>query len=419
MKRVIRFDRCFLTAALISVALIAFGIFGVATKGFNLGVDFQAGINQYVQLSYPAFEISYSGAGNAVLTVGDARATLVFSGADVENRTLEYDLAASGTLADLAREFSAQPGITAKVVNGADKNAATLVPTYQGDFRLDSTGVTLSREPDGEAELFAPMDKVRTAASTLGSVSVQSVGERIKQQYIIRLRDDGSDSKFSSTSAESIRKALEAAFGVGRVVVMKTDFVGARFSKDLADNAWKLTLFTILAILIYATVRFKIQYALGAVIAILHDALIMVGFIVWARIEFNTSTLAAILTILGYSINDTIVIFDRIREDRRILPNEPFHSVLNKSITETLGRTVITTVTTLLAVLALYIFTTGSIKDFALALIVGMISGTYSTVFIATNFVAKWNDIAEKRKNKETLQVKSPKKTVSAVKPAK
>ncbi len=398
MKRVIRFDRAFLAAALISVALIALGIVGLATKGINLGVDFQAGINQYVQLVYPALDVSYSGTGNAVLSVSDTRAVLSFTGADVENRTIEYDLAAAGTLADLASAFSSQPGVSARTTDGAGKPAAILVPTYQGDIRLAAEPVRLSREPETEAEFFAGMDKVRAAAETIGSVSVQSVGDRIRQQYVIRLRDDGTDSKFSSTSAERIRTALETAFGAGRVAVMKTDFVGARFSKDLADNAWKLTLFTVLAILAYATVRFKIQYALGAVLAILHDALIMIAFIVWARIEFNTSTLAAILTILGYSINDTIVIFDRIREDRRLLPTEPFHTVLNKSITETLGRTVITTVTTMLAVLSIFFFTSGSIKDFALTLFVGMVSGTYSTIFIATAFVAFWNDQAEKRK---------------------
>ncbi len=420
MKRVIRFDRGFLAAALISVAIIAFGFFGLASKGINLGVDFQAGINQYVQMVYPAFDVSYSGAGNAVLSVSDTRAVLVFSGADVENRTIEYDLASAGTLADLAAALSSQPGVSARATDGAGKPASILVPTYRGDIRLTAETVRLSREPETEAEYFAGMDKVRAAASTIGSVSVQSVGERIRQQYIIRLRDDGSDLKFSTTSAERIRTALETAFGAGRVVVMKTDFVGARFSKDLADNAWKLTLFTILAILAYATARFKIQYAMGAVLAILHDAAIMIAFIVWTRIEFNTSTLAAILTILGYSINDTIVIFDRIREDRRLLPTEPFHTVLNKSITETLGRTVITTVTTLLAVLALYFFTTGSIRDFALALFVGILSGTYSTIFIATAFVAFWNDTAEKR-NKSPSTAPAVKKpgAAPALKPAK
>jgi preprotein translocase subunit SecF len=112
--------------------------------------------------------------------------------------------------------------------------------------------------------------------------------------------------------------------------------------------------------------------------------------------EFNTTTIAAILTILGYSINDTIVIFDRIRETRRIYPDDAFVDVLDRSLTETLNRTIITTLTTMLAVLSLYIFTTGSMKDFALALLVGMISGVYSTIFIASGFVNFW----ELRKNK-------------------
>ncbi len=417
MKRVFRFDRAFLATALLSAALIALSLFGLATKGFNLGVDFQAGMNQYVQFAYPAFEVSYSGSGDAVLSVGEDRATLVFTGADVENRTIVYDLKAAGTLADLARELSAQAGVSARAFDGAGKTAASLVPTYQGDFRLGPEGLTLCREPDGEAEMFAGIDKVRAAGETLGSVSVQNIGEKIKQQYIIRLRDDGSDTKFSATGAERIRTVLESAFGKGRVVVMKTDFVGARFSKDLSDNAWKITLFTTLVILIYATVRFKLQYAVGAVLAILYDALIMIGFIVWTRMEFNTSTLAAILTILGYSINDTIVIFDRIREDRRILPNEPFVNVLNKSINETLGRTIITTVTTMLAVLAIFFFTTGSMRDFALALLVGMVSGVYSTIFIATNFVSFWTASSEKRKKeKESAPVKASKKAVSPAK---
>jgi len=198
----------------------------------------------------------------------------VFSGAGVENKTLEYDLTTVGTLADFASELSSQTGISVRVIDGAGKIAASIVPTYQGDFRLSSTAITLCREPDGESELFATIDKVRASGETLGSVSVQSVGDKSKQQYIVRLRDDGTDPKFNATSAEHIKTALESSFGVGRVVVMKTDFVGARFSKDLADNAWKISFFTLLIILIYATIRFKIQYALGAVLAIIHDALI-------------------------------------------------------------------------------------------------------------------------------------------------
>jgi preprotein translocase subunit SecF len=158
---------------------------------------------------------------------------------------------------------------------------------------------------------------------------------------------------------------------------------------------------TLLLILIYASIRFKPQFAIGAVLAIAHDALIIVAFVTWTRMEFNTTTIAAILTILGYSINDTIVIFDRIRENRRIYPDEEFVLTLDRSLTETLSRTIITTLTTMLAVLSLFIFTTGSMKDFALALLVGMISGVYSTIFVASGFVNWWDIQAKKRPKKK------------------
>jgi preprotein translocase subunit SecF len=160
---------------------------------------------------------------------------------------------------------------------------------------------------------------------------------------------------------------------------------------------------TLLLILAYSAIRFKPQFAFGAVLAILHDALIMVAFVVWSRMEFNTTTIAAILTILGYSINDTIVIFDRIRETRRIYPDDTFVNTLDRALTETLGRTIITTATTMLAVLSLFIFTTGSMKDFALALLVGMTSGVYSTIFIASGFVNLWDIQAKKRAKKKLV----------------
>jgi len=116
--------------------------------------------------------------------------------------------------------------------------------------------------------------------------------------------------------------------------------------------------------------------------------------------EFNTTTIAAILTILGYSINGTIVIFDRVRENRRIFPDDAFVDVLNRSITGTLSRSIITTFTTMLAAISLFLFTTGSMKDFALALLVGMTSGVYTTTFIATGFVYFWDVQASKREKK-------------------
>jgi preprotein translocase subunit SecF len=247
--------------------------------------------------------------------------------------------------------------------------------------------------------MYANIDKVRAAITALGSLSVQNIGSKVSQQYVIRVSDDGKSADFSNTVPSRSASALDKAFGAGRVVAVKTDYVGPKFAKDLAGNVWKLTLLTVFAILVYSAVRFKLEYAIGAVVAILHDALIMITFMVWTRMEFSSMSIAAILTILGYSINDTIVIFDRIREDRTLNPTDSLVTVINKAITETLGRTIITTLTTALAVVALILFTSGDIHYFAIALIVGMISGTYSTIYMASAFIILWNNFKEKRKN--------------------
>jgi len=399
MKRVIHFHKAFLPAVIGSAVLMLIGLAGLMTKGLNLGVDFQAGINQSVQLALPAATITYAGAGSPVLSIGGDSLSVVFSGAEVESRTATWDLTTVGTLNDLGSAMKTE-GIDLTIRDGAGLSADLLVPTYQGNYTLSATPVLIHRTPKSEAEAFGSTEAIRKAVSSLGSVSVQSIGADSSMQYLIRISDNGEDKAFSEKMPAMIRGALESSFGASKVVTIKTDYVGARFSKDLADSAWKLTLFTSLAILAYATIRFKMQYALGAVLAILHDGLIMVGFIVWTRMEFNTTSIAAILTILGYSINDTIVIFDRVREDRKLDPHSKLSAIIDKSITETLSRTFITTITTMLAVFSLYFFTSGSIKDFALALIVGMISGTYSTIFIATGFVHLWENIKNKRQPK-------------------
>lgn len=397
MKRLVRFHKAFLPAAIVSAALVLFSVLGLATQGFNLGVDFQAGVNKYVQLAFPVGSMSYAGGTTARLAIGDAEMSIVFTGDDAQSRTARWNLSTVGTIADLARALEAE-GVQFAVRDGAGLAAALLVPTYQGDFVLSAAAVPVHRRARDANEVFGSVEEIRAAVGSVGSVAVQNVGGRASMQYVIRVGDDGSNPSFGSVVPSAIDRALEAAFGAGRVVTMRTDFVGARFSKDLANNSWKLFLMTLAVIMIYASVRFKVQFAAGAVLAIVHDVAIMIGFIVWTRMEFNTTSIAAILTILGYSINDTIVIFDRIREDHKLNPTDKMTTIIDKSITETLGRTIITTLTTLLAVFALYFFTSGSIKDFALALVVGMISGTYSTIFIASGFVGLWDSVAAKRR---------------------
>ncbi|HOO02983.1 MAG TPA: protein translocase subunit SecF, partial [Rectinema sp.] len=233
------------------------------------------------------------------------------------------------------------------------------------------------------------------------------------QRYLIRVRDSGEDPQFMTNTPQTIRRLIEDKVGADRVVVVKADYVGPQYSESLGRQSVWLVLMTLVLILVYSAIRFKIEYAIGAVVAIAHDALVMIAFIVWTRMEFNTTTIAAILTILGYSINDTIVQFDRVREERKLHPSEPFVDVLDRALTLILGRSIITTLTTMLAVLALYFFTSGSIKDFALALLVGMVSGVYSTIYIASAIVLFWENHKRKRQAKAPKDKGAPAAAVS------
>jgi preprotein translocase subunit SecF len=326
---------------------------------------------------------------------------VIISGAGVEGRTNTFPLAEYRSAGELTRALSAQvEGLNVSLAVPESVDSQWLIHSAQGNPQLGSEPYVVHYlEPGSEV---VDISEVRDALTSLGqTVSVQSLGVPQDRHFMIRLEDSAIET--GGVPAEKIIDALESYFGTGGVVVIRSDYVGSRFSKNLSDQAGILLALTLVLILIYASIRFKPQYAVGAVIAIVHDALMMVAFIVWTRMEFNTTTIAAILTILGYSINDTIVIFDRIREIRRIYPDDVFVDVLDRSLTETLGRTIITTLTTMLAVVSLYIFTTGSMKDFALALLVGMISGVYSTVFIASGFVNLWEIHKNKRAKKQLM----------------
>jgi preprotein translocase subunit SecF len=410
MKRIVHFSRFFLPAAVISAVLTLSGIAGYIIKdGFNLGVDFQAGLLQEIRFAPAAFGLTWTGRGSAAVSFSKDGMTgllqsldIVVFGAGVESRTVSFsfaEYATLGALAEALRSSGSLEGIAVDLKAPADTRSQWLIFSAQADPLLGGDPFVVHFLAPGTPAVA--IRDVRESLVSLGrTVSVQQLGLDTDRHFMIRLED--SEVEEERISPEKIVSVLEAYFGQGGVVVIRSDYVDSRFSKDLTDQAGTLLGLTLLLILIYSSVRFKPQYAVGAVLAIVHDGLIMVAFVVWSRMEFNTTTIAAILTILGYSINDTIVIFDRIRETRRIYPEDSLVAVLNRSLSETLGRTVITTVTTMLAVVFLYVFTTGSMKDFALALLVGMVSGVYSTIFIASGFVYFWDVQAKKREQKKT-----------------
>jgi preprotein translocase subunit SecF len=399
MKRIIHFSKYFTAAMVFSSIVIIAGIAGyIAQGGFNLGVDFQAGLIQEVQFAPTAFGVTYGGRGNASISLDRNGLYIVISGSGVEGVTHTFPYGTYGTIGALGAALVEIEGIGVSAAAPESVPSAQLVLSAQGNPQLGAEPFVVHYLPVGTAPIS--IEDVRASLLPLGTVSVQVLGAAEERRFMIRMEDRELGAK-GGVPAEKIIAALESAFGAGGVAVTRSDYVGSRFSKHLTDQVGLLMGLTLLLILGYASIRFKPQFAFGAVLAIAHDALIMVAFITWTRMEFNTTSIAAILTILGYSINDTIVIFDRIRESRRIYPEDAFVDILDRSLTETLSRTMITTLTTMLAVLSLFIFTTGSMKDFALCLIIGMVSGVYSTIFIASGFVNFWDRQARKRAKKK------------------
>ena len=405
MRRIIPFSRYFLPAAIFSIALTLFGAIGYFAKGFNLGVDFQAGLLQEIQFAPTALSLTYNGEGNAIISFSRNSLDIIISGAGVTGVTHSFPFATYPTQADLVRGLRTVDGIGVTEVAASTIQTSWLVQSAQGNPQLGDVPFVLHYLTPTAAPI--PIEEVRASLVSLGTVSVNVLGTPAERRFMLRMEDSEFGGVSAGNPSDKIITSLENSFGQGEVAITSSNYVGSRFSQQLASQAGFLTAMTLLLILAYCAFRFKIQYAIGAVLSIAHDALIMVAFIVWTRMEFNTSTIAAILTILGYSINDTIVIFDRIKETRQMFPDDTSVQVMNRAITETLSRTIITTLTTMLAVVSLYVFTTGDMKNFALALLVGMVSGVYSTVYIATGFVHFWEFIAGKLEKKKLIAARA------------
>jgi len=400
MKKVIKFSKCFLPSAIFSFLIVAFCITGYFVKGFTLGVDFQAGLLQEVQIAPTAFSVRWTGTTTAIISFDRSSLHIVVSGSGIENRTYSFSFSEHTTIGSLARVMMQQIEDIEVTLAAPDRiSTQWLVFSSQGNPSLSSNIPFIIHYLDPQS---APIDisEMRVAmAGYVQGVSVQSIGSRQDRQFMIRVEDK----EEGHAQAVQIIQILENYFGEGNVAVLRSDYVGSRFSKDLTDQAGMLLGLTLLVILIYMSFRFKFKFALGAVIAIIHDGIVVVAFVIWSQMEFNTLTIAAILTILGYSLNNTIIAFDRIRENQKIYPDHSFVDVLNISLTNVLGRTIITTVSTMLAVLFLFIFAKGSMSDFALALLVGMISGVYTTLYIVSGFVNFFENLKLKREKKKLI----------------
>lgn len=248
------------------------------------------------------------------------------------------------------------------------------------------------------------VEEVRDALDQYSGAQIQRLGDASARQFVVRVRDNGSIDDFEQVVTADVLDSLGAAFPSARIQELETSYVGPRFSQDLASQAVFLTIFALVLILGYLWFRFRLGYAFSSIAALLHDVFVILGVIGTLQLEVSTATIAAVLTIIGYSLNDTIVIFDRVRENEELLRDSSFRSIVNTSITQSLSRTVITSLTTLLAVTAIFIFSTGQIQLFALTLIVGVVVGTYSSIFVASPVLLGWHDAMLRRHKRKDLE---------------
>jgi preprotein translocase subunit SecF len=249
----------------------------------------------------------------------------------------------------------------------------------------------------------------------LGKSSVQQFGQQIDNEFLIRTETSyRSDEGFTN----DIKKALQSSTE-GEMEIRRVEMVGPQVGEDLRKKALFAMFYALLFITIYISGRFELKwmlsgvvaaaliglvvfwflelkYAMGAIVALIHDVIITVGIFSLMDIEFTLPIIAALLTIIGYSLNDTIIVFDRIRENLRKYHKKPLAFIVNRSINETLGRTVLTSLTTLMVVVTLFMLGGGIIHDFAFALIIGVAVGTYSSIYVASPILLAWQHRARK-----------------------
>lgn len=380
MKRM-NFNKGFIPSAVLSIAIIIFGIVGFVTKGINFGIDFKPGLIEEVRVAPPVAEVTYNGSAKVAVELSAGQLDLVISGIGAVNETRSFNFAEFTTVEALANEMNKVSGVNVKVLDGAFDTTKLFLNSAVSNQLTNSV---LYIYPAGTSEITT--DDIRDALASLTGISVKQLGQGADASYQIRMSDT---KELSQTDLQdSVNNQLYSSFGKEKVAIVKTDFIGSSMSNSIASKSILMFVLTVALIWIYAAIRFHWDFALGAVIALIHDTLIMLTFIVWTQMEFSTTVLAAVLTIIGYSINATVVILDRIRYNLTYMNDvNSFTPILNQSLSDTLVRSILTTVTTLFAVVSLYVFTTGSIKDFSLALIVGLLSGMYSSIFISSGFI--------------------------------
>lgn len=328
---------------------------GIAAAGFNLGVDFAGGTVVELKFNHPitATEVRQRAQAGGLHDVSVQN----IGSADENSFLLRM-----GGVTQLNEENATKAEAAIKGL-GEVRNVYSDLANGIINFR--------SAQP-----VSADAIKKAVEASGTGVQEVRELGESQSGGFDYQVVASGMADKVYSALGQGLEKP---DFEQRRV-----DYVGPQVGKQLRNRGIMALLYSMVAILIYVAFRFDFKFGPGALVAMVHDVIMVAGYYLVSRREFNLTAIAALLTVVGYSVNDTIVIYDRIREDMNRFKGKPFTEVINIAINDTLGRTILTSVTTALSLVGLLIFGVGEIFDFAMAMLVGIFVGVYSTIYIAS-----------------------------------
>ena len=360
----------------VSALVIVAGLIAFFAMGFNADVDFTGGYTMSVKVVTE---------GDADLTA-DAADTKDDTSKDENKTDADADTKADDTNkdanTDTNKDTSADTDKTADTTAKADDTTADTAKS--ADTTDDTEDNGLIKTQLVKSEKTAPLktyefseDDVRKTVDAVAKVKASSV---VKSEDGFVIKTNELDAK----QASDVKQALAHKYGA--IKVISEDKVSATVGSELLGSSLQALLIAAVLMLIYISFRFELLSGLSAVLALVHDVLIMLSMYAIFRLPVNTSFIAAMLTIIGYSINATIVIFDRIRENTKYLKKETFSNIVNTSIWQSMGRSINTTVTTLIAIVMIYILGVTSVREFALPIIIGLLCGTYSSIFLAGSF---------------------------------
>ncbi len=370
MKKTIPFLKYRYIAFAVSIALFVIFIVGtVFNKGLNMGVDFVGGVK--VIATFPK-GVNESKIRNALEGMNPVVQSI---GADEKN---EYMI--STKLSD-EKKTKVKKSIKRKSTDKTDSKSELKTSQIKDEHKKNEKKQSIT-----ETNIPGNMNKQKVAGNNTKIDDKTKSGNKEEKTK--------KEDRKEQLKSDKLKQLLVKAFTT--VTFLSTENVGPAIGDYLKKSAVKLFLIAIILMMFYLAFRFEIKYSVGAMAALLHDIVLTIAFCGFAGVEINIPIIAALLTIFGYSINDSIVIFDRIRENVQIKSKQTFFDVINKSITLSISRTLLTSLTTLFAVLSLYLMGGESLSDFAMVLLFGIFVGTYSSVYIASPVLVGWEKIVAK-----------------------